>query len=432
MNTLKFFRSTLVFFICSITVLAPLQTHAFTVNRSLTLGSAGEDVYQLQQTLSELGLLSVAPTGYFGTLTQAAVVEFQKAHGLEPVGSLGPKTRQLLASSEITDKLPGASPLPFVVATSSTAPIKIVVVGASTAAGKNLVEGGYKLSDSWVNRYASYLSNMRPGSSVVNLAVPGSNSYQVLPTGTRNPQGRSTVDTAHNITAALAAKPQAIIVNFPSDANNLTQSEALTNLRIIEATAKAAGIPVFIATPQPIVKGATSVGTALRLSMRTQITQTFGARAIDFWSVLTDSKNNALPGVIMTFDGIHPTAEGHRLIFELVKVTDIPSKVTLSTPPKGTAPTVSLKASTLQVGAGSNVRLSWTSSGASSCRANGWTRITTSSGTKLVRDIQTTRTYDLTCIGNGGSTTVSVTITVVPGAPIVLSYVHGLAVTSLN
>ena len=57
---------------------------------------------------------------------------------------------------------------------SAISPVKVAVLGASTAAGKNLVVSGYSLSDSWVNRYSTYLSSTRPGSSVLNLAVAGS------------------------------------------------------------------------------------------------------------------------------------------------------------------------------------------------------------------------------------------------------------------
>ncbi|KKS98277.1 MAG: Peptidoglycan-binding domain 1 protein, partial [Candidatus Giovannonibacteria bacterium GW2011_GWA1_43_15] len=40
--------------------------------------------------------LSVNPTGYFGTLTRAAVLNFQKQYGIEQVGFVGPKTRAKL------------------------------------------------------------------------------------------------------------------------------------------------------------------------------------------------------------------------------------------------------------------------------------------------------------------------------------------------
>lgn len=64
---------------------------------TLERGSTGQGVTELQQILIADGFLSIsAPTGYFGSLTEAAVKEFQQAHGLDQVGIVGPKTRAIL------------------------------------------------------------------------------------------------------------------------------------------------------------------------------------------------------------------------------------------------------------------------------------------------------------------------------------------------
>ena len=62
----------------------------------LTAGSTGAEVTALQQRLATLGYLTVTPTGYFGSLTQAAVEQFQAAHGISQVGYVGPSTRAAL------------------------------------------------------------------------------------------------------------------------------------------------------------------------------------------------------------------------------------------------------------------------------------------------------------------------------------------------
>ncbi len=62
----------------------------------LSLGSTGSQVTALQQILYTDGYLSVQPTGYFGTLTAAAINEFQAAHGISQVGVVGPLTRAAL------------------------------------------------------------------------------------------------------------------------------------------------------------------------------------------------------------------------------------------------------------------------------------------------------------------------------------------------
>lgn len=62
--------------------------------RDLEVGSRGDDVRALQGQLAAQGYLEVAPTGYFGALTKAALQKYQKAKGIFPTaGYFGPKTR---------------------------------------------------------------------------------------------------------------------------------------------------------------------------------------------------------------------------------------------------------------------------------------------------------------------------------------------------
>ncbi len=56
----------------------------------------GDEVFMLQESLKRLGYFSVKPTGYFGDLTEAAVLKFQKANGLYADGVAGIKTLSLL------------------------------------------------------------------------------------------------------------------------------------------------------------------------------------------------------------------------------------------------------------------------------------------------------------------------------------------------
>ncbi len=66
---------------------------------TLGMGSQGAEVKQLQQKLRELGYFTYSTnTGVFGLATKAAVIAFQKAHGLSPVGWVGPGTRAALNS----------------------------------------------------------------------------------------------------------------------------------------------------------------------------------------------------------------------------------------------------------------------------------------------------------------------------------------------
>lgn len=63
---------------------------------TLSLGDEGTAVAQLQKALAALELDPGEPDGIFGGTTQAAVVAFQEAHGLEPDGIVGKDTVRAL------------------------------------------------------------------------------------------------------------------------------------------------------------------------------------------------------------------------------------------------------------------------------------------------------------------------------------------------
>ncbi len=68
--------------------------------RDLTIGSQGADVVALQSFLIASGHLNLAtPTVYFGTLTQAALAEYQRTHGITPAsGYYGASTRAAIGA----------------------------------------------------------------------------------------------------------------------------------------------------------------------------------------------------------------------------------------------------------------------------------------------------------------------------------------------
>ncbi|MHB8661013.1 MAG: peptidoglycan-binding domain-containing protein, partial [Minisyncoccota bacterium] len=75
-----------------------------TLSANLFFGSRGTQVTALQQILIKLNLLSVSPTGYYGSLTMKAVETFQSTYGIVSSGSpattgygaVGPRTRTKL------------------------------------------------------------------------------------------------------------------------------------------------------------------------------------------------------------------------------------------------------------------------------------------------------------------------------------------------
>ncbi len=61
-------------------------------NVTLKIESRGTFVSQLQKDLKSLGFMDIEPTGYFGTITEAAVIKFQEKAGLLVDGIAGKQT----------------------------------------------------------------------------------------------------------------------------------------------------------------------------------------------------------------------------------------------------------------------------------------------------------------------------------------------------
>jgi LPXTG-site transpeptidase (sortase) family protein len=82
------------------TAAVPSAGAVATFNRSLTIGTQGQDVAALQTALVQKGFLALPPgvgKGIFGALTRAAVAKYQASEGLVPsIGYFGPLTRARL------------------------------------------------------------------------------------------------------------------------------------------------------------------------------------------------------------------------------------------------------------------------------------------------------------------------------------------------
>lgn len=76
-----------------ITVSAVLGESTVQFQNNLKFGDKNEDVKNLQARLVVEKLFKVSPTGYFGSITLAAVKAYQKLHGVPTTGFVGPLTR---------------------------------------------------------------------------------------------------------------------------------------------------------------------------------------------------------------------------------------------------------------------------------------------------------------------------------------------------
>lgn len=93
----------------------PSAAHAALLTQQLDLGESNSDVTSLQTFLAQTPAIypQGLVTGYFGSLTSAAVSRFQAANGLDAVGRVGPLTVALINSRMgggvvITDTTEGA------------------------------------------------------------------------------------------------------------------------------------------------------------------------------------------------------------------------------------------------------------------------------------------------------------------------------------
>ncbi len=106
------------------------STGSFT--RNLTLASTGSDVTCLQNALKREGYLSVSATGYFGTLTRAAAIAWQKARGITPtLGFIGPLSRTVLNGGTLP-AAPPAKTAPKAAVPQKTTPVSLPKTKAVT------------------------------------------------------------------------------------------------------------------------------------------------------------------------------------------------------------------------------------------------------------------------------------------------------------
>ena len=187
----------------------------------------------------------------------------------------------------------------------SSSPRKIVIIGSSIAWGY----GATNRSHSWAGLYADYLKSLNPGNMVINLAVAGYSTPKLMPTGTGHE------DPHHNITAAIAQNPDAILLSLTSNdaGQKILLSLTESNLTKIMNTAAAAGIPIWITTTVPV-----GIGGKPELELQTNtmnwIQRTYPRNSINFWTALA-SPDGTADHRYNSGDGIHPNDEGHYRLF---------------------------------------------------------------------------------------------------------------------
>lgn len=121
--------------------------------------------------------------------------------------------------------------IPTPVAKPDTTTKVIVVLGSSTAAGW----GPSKPDSSWVNRLQKRFDTDKKKARIINLALGGFTTYQMMPNGFNTPSGRPQPDINRNVTKALLLHPDMILINMPTNdiANNYSDEEIMANFQTV-------------------------------------------------------------------------------------------------------------------------------------------------------------------------------------------------------
>src|SRR5215211_5558283 len=196
---------------------------------------------------------------------------------------------------------------------------RLVVLSSSTAEGV----GASSYDSSWVGRVQrEYRKNSFDlDTSVVNLAVGGFVSYQVMPTGYTPPPSRPFADPEHNVSKALSLFPDVIIINLPTNdvGSGYSEAEFMNNLRYLYTYITSRGVGCFITTTQPRTYFSFEQRKSL-FNLKDSILNAFTLKAINFWDDLVSTEGQYyLRAEVNSGDGTHLNDLGHRLVAQKVK-----------------------------------------------------------------------------------------------------------------
>ncbi|MFN3694164.1 MAG: GDSL-type esterase/lipase family protein [Ignavibacterium sp.] len=199
----------------------------------------------------------------------------------------------------------------------------IVVLGSSTAAGT----GANPIDSAWVNRFRYNLNLLDTSYKVINLAVGGYSTYDVMPSEFIPPAGRPYPKPYNNITYALEYNPATIVVNLPTNdaAYNYSITETITNFDTLISIAARRDIPIWICSPQPRNFSNQSQMNLLFQLLDSSFTR-YNNYVIDFWNGIAQSNGFILPQ-FNSGDGIHLNNAGHRILYERASSAVYPTLV---------------------------------------------------------------------------------------------------------
>ena len=192
--------------------------------------------------------------------------------------------------------------------------LKIVILGSSTSAGN----GASSLSLSWVNLLRNKVRQDSKNVDIINLSVPGYNTFHILPNGNIESSGKPSPDIFRNITKAISYRPNLIIINMPTNdvASGFSDDQILANYTVLVNLMKSNNINYMITGTQPRNFGNADMRKRLKI-LNDKMNNSFPGHVVDYLQKL--SKNGWFILEYFSFgDDIHLNDRGHRIIFQYI------------------------------------------------------------------------------------------------------------------
>ena len=175
--------------------------------------------------------------------------------------------------------------------------------------------------------YRAYLSKEFVDFELTNLAVGGYTTYQMQPSDYTPPAGRPAPVPEHNITFALSLRPDAILINMPSNdqALGIPLSEEMANFARVTDLAAQRGALTWVTTSQPRNFSDASQLRSL-VAARDAVQAKYAGHTLDFWTQFADPDGRIKP-MYNAGDGTHMNDAAHALLAQRVIAAKVPETV---------------------------------------------------------------------------------------------------------
>ncbi len=210
--------------------------------------------------------------------------------------------------------------------------LRVRVLGSSSSAGTNL-------SNPTTERYAAtfqtWLRANRSSHCAVGVtALAGIGLYEQQVTGYSTPANRvavAPVNTAQNITTALATMPQVLILHHPAGSmpealanwsftteaglKNFIDTEQMGLVANIKTACDSARVEFFVLSPHPLLQSVLSQAqidsnyVVCQKYFRDALVSTYGSRCLDYWPLVAGGDGYGQSG-LMLVDGNHLNTTG--------------------------------------------------------------------------------------------------------------------------